>query len=94
MAATLFLVLLGLGVFFVAPILYLQRINRLLTETPHQVGRLRGEPWDPELLRKTYEALGKSPINFDGRLPPKLDRRYIVTGGNGRCPSSMSVSCY
>lgn len=94
MAATLFLVLLGLGVFFVALILYLLRTNRLLKETPHQVGRLRGEPWDPELLRKTYEALEKSPINFDECLPPKLDRRYIVTGGNGRSPPSMGVSWY
>ncbi|KAF4436616.1 cholesterol dehydrogenase [Fusarium acutatum] len=82
MATTLFLVLLGLGVFFVALVLYLRRINRLLKETPHQVGQLRGKPWDPELLRQTYEALEKSPINFNGHLPPKLDRRYIVTGGN------------
>ncbi|KAF5569532.1 cholesterol dehydrogenase [Fusarium phyllophilum] len=83
MVAPLALLFLGLGVFFVALILYLRRINRLLKETPHQVGQLRGKPWTPELLRQTYEALEKSPINFDGRLPSKLDRRYIVTGGNG-----------
>ncbi|KAJ4032512.1 hypothetical protein NW761_011964 [Fusarium oxysporum] len=83
MAAKLFLVLLGLGVFFVALGLYLRRINRLLKETPPQVGQLRGKPWTPELLRHTYEVLEKSPINFNGRLPPKLNRRYIVTGGNG-----------
>ncbi|ENH75364.1 3 beta-hydroxysteroid dehydrogenase type 7 [Fusarium oxysporum f. sp. cubense race 1] len=83
MAAKLFLVLLELGVFFVALGLYLRRINRLLKETPPQVGQLRGKPWTPELLRHTYEVLEKSPINFDGRLPPKLNRRYIVTGGNG-----------
>jgi hypothetical protein len=89
MASTPILVLLGLGVFFVALILYLRRINRLLNETPHQVGQLRGEPWTPELLRQTYETLEKSPINFGGLLPPKLDRRYIVTGGNGRSPPSI-----
>ncbi|EMT71015.1 3 beta-hydroxysteroid dehydrogenase type 7 [Fusarium odoratissimum] len=83
MAAKLFLVFLRLGVFFVALGLYLRRINRLLKETPPQVGQLRGKPWTPELLRHTYEVLEKSPINFDGRLPPKLNRRYIVTGGNG-----------
>lgn len=89
MAAKLFLVFLGLSMFFVALGLYLRRINRLLKETPPQVGQLRGKPWTPELLRHTYEVLEKSPINFDGRLPPKLNRRYIVTGGNGRFSPSM-----
>ncbi|KAF4958380.1 hypothetical protein FGADI_2546 [Fusarium gaditjirri] len=82
MATKLFLVFLALGVFLGAPLLYFQRINHLLEATPPQVGQLKGNPWKPELLRHTYEILEKSPINFDGRLPPKLNRRYIVTGGN------------
>ncbi|KAF5595147.1 cholesterol dehydrogenase [Fusarium subglutinans] len=53
MASTLFLVLLELGVFFVALILYLRRINRLLKETPQHIGQLRGKPWTPELLSQT-----------------------------------------
>ncbi|KAF9774769.1 hypothetical protein IL306_007199 [Fusarium sp. DS 682] len=83
MATKLVLASLGLGLFFVALVLYLQRINRLLKETPHEVGQLRDKPWTPELLKKTYETLEKSPLDLNGRLPPKLDRRYIVTGGNG-----------
>ncbi|KAF4336104.1 cholesterol dehydrogenase [Fusarium beomiforme] len=83
MAAQLLLVPVCLSGFFVALVLYLWHINRLLKETPREVGQLRGKPWTPEWLRQTYEALKKSPVGLNGRLPPKLDRRYIVTGGNG-----------
>ncbi|KAK5625744.1 hypothetical protein RRF57_001460 [Xylaria bambusicola] len=62
---------------------YLVRVNQQLSGTPEEVRRLSGSRWTPELLRKTYERLQQHPIDYTHKLPPKLDRRYIVTGGSG-----------
>ncbi|KAI0517882.1 hypothetical protein F5B22DRAFT_602841 [Xylaria bambusicola] len=62
---------------------YLVRVNRQLSGTPEEVRRLSGSRWTPELLKKTYERLQQHPIDYTHKLPPKLDRRYIVTGGSG-----------
>ncbi|KAI0391536.1 NAD(P)-binding protein [Xylariaceae sp. FL0594] len=63
--------------------LYLFRVNQQLSGTPDEVRRLSGPRWTPELLRETYERLERDPIDYTDRLPPRLDRRYIVTGGSG-----------
>ncbi|KAI0876219.1 hypothetical protein GGS24DRAFT_452445 [Hypoxylon argillaceum] len=62
---------------------YLVRINQQLSGTPEEVRRLAGPRWTPDLLKKTYERLQRHPIDYTRKLPPKLDRRYIVTGGSG-----------
>ncbi|KAB5546959.1 hypothetical protein GE09DRAFT_1174829 [Coniochaeta sp. 2T2.1] len=67
-------------------LLYLFQINRLLSGTPEEVRRLSPTRWTEETLIETYKNLEKSPITtetYAGQLPPKLDRRYIVTGGSG-----------
>ncbi|KAI0189088.1 hypothetical protein EV127DRAFT_110778 [Xylaria flabelliformis] len=66
-----------------ATLAYLVRVNRLLSGTPEEVTRLAGPRWTPDLLKKTYERLEKHPIDFTNKLPPKLDRRYVITGGSG-----------
>ncbi|KAI1171613.1 NAD(P)-binding protein [Nemania sp. FL0916] len=68
---------------FVAIIAYLVRVNQQLSGTPEEVRRLVGPMWTPELLRKTYERLQRNPIEYAHKLPPRLERRYIVTGGSG-----------
>ncbi|KAJ4258160.1 hypothetical protein NW762_008301 [Fusarium torreyae] len=73
----------GLLVLATTLLLYLVRINHLLKSTPPEVRRLSNERWTPELLRKVYNDLEKHPVDYNNKLPPKLDRRYIVTGGNG-----------
>jgi len=65
-------------------ILYLCHVNYILKQTPEEVRRLYSKRWTPALLSETYEKLEECPIDFYKDLPPKLDRRYIVTGGNGR----------
>ncbi|KAF5027614.1 hypothetical protein F66182_285 [Fusarium sp. NRRL 66182] len=72
-----------LGVFVIVLLLYITRLNSLLKSTPNEVQGLSSEPWTPELLRKTYDVLEETPIETNDQLPPKLNRRYIVTGGNG-----------
>ncbi|KAI1305062.1 hypothetical protein F5Y03DRAFT_356404 [Xylaria venustula] len=64
-------------------LLYLFRVNQQLSGTPEDVRRLAGSRWTPDLLQKTYERLEKHPIDYTHKLPPRLHRRYIVTGGSG-----------
>ena len=51
---------------------------------PEEMERLVGEPWTPRLLREKYDELQRRPIDYTSQLPPRLDRRYIVTGGSGK----------
>lgn len=73
-------ILLGLAV------LYLVNLNRLLSITPDEVKKLAGDRWTDDQVKKTYERLRNNPIttaSYASQLPPKLNRRYIVTGGSG-----------
>ncbi|KAI1759157.1 NAD(P)-binding protein [Hypoxylon sp. FL1150] len=63
--------------------LYLYRVNQLLNGTPDEVRKLAGSRWTPDQLRETYRKLQEKPIDYTDKLPPKLDRRYVVTGGSG-----------
>ena len=63
--------------------LYLFHINHIMKGVPEDVQKLAGSPWTATDLRRTYKTLSASPIDYHTKLPPKLDRRYIVVGGNG-----------
>ncbi|KAJ4003913.1 hypothetical protein NW752_012050 [Fusarium irregulare] len=67
----------------VIAVLYLCHVNYILKQTPDEVRRLSSKRWTPALLSETYEKLEECPVDFYKDLPPRLDRRYIVTGGNG-----------
>jgi hypothetical protein len=62
---------------------YLLRVNHLLKGVPSDVQKLSSSRWTAEQLRKAYDELQQQPINWTHKLPAKLERRYIVTGGNG-----------
>lgn len=67
-------------------VLYLINLNRLLSVTPDEVKKLAGDRWTDDQVKKTYERLRQTPIttsSYASQLPPKLNRRYIVTGGSG-----------
>lgn len=71
-----------------APIIilaYLARVNHQLSGTPKEVRRLAGTRWTPDILREAYKRLEQHPIDYTHKLPPRLDRRYVVTGGSGEC---------
>ena len=76
----------------ITAILYLRHVNYILKQTPDEVRRLSSKRWTPALLSDVYEKLEECPIDFYKNLPPKLDRRYIVTGGNGRSQSVTNAS--
>ncbi|KAK4451537.1 hypothetical protein QBC34DRAFT_57388 [Podospora aff. communis PSN243] len=69
-------------------IVYLARLNEILRGTPDDVKKLSPSRWSESvpLLRETYRRLEAEPIttnSYAQRIPPKLERRYIVTGGSG-----------
>ncbi|KAI1100560.1 NAD(P)-binding protein [Jackrogersella minutella] len=66
-----------------ALVIYLFRVNQLLGGTPDEVRKLSGSRWTPAQLKGTYERLQEKPIDYTDKLPPKLQRRYVVTGGSG-----------
>ncbi|KEY70839.1 hypothetical protein S7711_08538 [Stachybotrys chartarum IBT 7711] len=64
-------------------LIYLARINYLLKQVPVEVQKFLGPEWTAERLKRTYRELEEHPITFHSGIPPKLERRYVVTGGNG-----------
>ena len=64
-------------------LMYLVQVNYLLKGIPSEVQKLSGPRWKTEQLKRMYDELDEHPIDYTSRLPPRLDRRYIVTGGNG-----------
>jgi nucleoside-diphosphate-sugar epimerase len=69
---------------------YLARLNHLLLATPDEIEPLSPTRWPEDLLQQTYQRLKASPIttsSYAHRIPPKLDRRYVVTGGSGEFPA-------
>lgn len=67
-------------------ILYLANLNRLLNSTPPEVQNLVPRRWNKAEINETYGRLRKSPFttaSYAAELPPRLQRRYVVTGGSG-----------
>ncbi|KAK8254144.1 hypothetical protein IWZ00DRAFT_487518 [Phyllosticta capitalensis] len=63
--------------------LYLWHVNRGLGGSPQVVDRVAVKPWTEKELREAYHKLREHPIDVTPHLPPKQQRRYIVTGGTG-----------
>jgi hypothetical protein len=64
-------------------VLYLVHINKLLKDVPKEIQEIADLPWTTQQLKNTYDELRETPMDYTNKLPPKLNRRYIVTGGNG-----------
>ncbi|KAI1459761.1 NAD(P)-binding protein [Annulohypoxylon moriforme] len=73
----------ALGTVLALVVLYLYRVNQLLSGTPDEIRKLSGSRWTPNQLKATYKRLQDNPIDYTDKLPPKLERRYVVTGGSG-----------
>ncbi|KAG8161318.1 hypothetical protein KVR01_009582 [Diaporthe batatas] len=74
------------GTLLLLALAYLINLNRLLSTTPGEVKNLAGDRWTDEQIKKTYERLRQDPIttaSYAAQLPPRLSRRYLVTGGSG-----------
>lgn len=66
---------------------YFIRLDQVLGGTPDEVRKLAQRRWTRADLLDTYERLEKRPFtteNYAQQIPPKLERRYIITGGSGK----------
>jgi hypothetical protein len=76
-------------------VLYLALVNQRMRSVPEDVLKLKQPSWTEKMLKETYARLEKNPVNVEttkAGLPPKLDRRYIVTGGCGMCSPNLTQS--
>ncbi|KAL8383444.1 hypothetical protein RB595_010577 [Gaeumannomyces hyphopodioides] len=67
-------------------LLYLVVLNWAMCRTPAQMRRVAQRPWTKKRLNTQYVRLRRKPITIAStaaQLAPKLDRRYVVTGGSG-----------
>ncbi|KXX74087.1 3beta-hydroxysteroid-dehydrogenase/decarboxylase isoform 2 [Madurella mycetomatis] len=74
------------GLLVLVLVAYLARLNQLLRSTPDEIRRLNPAGWTREQILAAYQRLESNPITtstYAQRIPPKLGRRYIVTGGSG-----------
>lgn len=72
------------GLLLAFTVVYLVRINSLLKGVPPEVKQLMSPRWTKDDLEKTYRALEKQSLDYVAKIPPKQNRRYVVTGGNGK----------
>ena len=66
-----------------AAFLYLYHVNRAMVQVPEEVRRVSPHRWTVEEIQAAYEKAVDSPADMVGSIPPKQNRRYIVTGGSG-----------
>ncbi|ORY66046.1 uncharacterized protein BCR38DRAFT_339266 [Pseudomassariella vexata] len=71
------------SVLLVFSVAYLWRLNNALTTTPPEMLALTPRRWTTEEISQTYQRVKANPVDWSKHLPPKLNRRYIITGGSG-----------
>ncbi|OTB08881.1 hypothetical protein M426DRAFT_316907 [Hypoxylon sp. CI-4A] len=62
---------------------WILKLNSTMKQTPPEMLAASPHRWTEEEMRDTYQHIKANPIDWAQHLPPKLDRRYIVTGGSG-----------
>jgi hypothetical protein len=76
-------------------LVYLAFVNYLLKGVPSEVEKLSSPRWTTDKLKMTYDELDEQSIDYTKKLPPRLSRRYIVVGGNGKTtlttPAYMTI---
>lgn len=74
---------LAAAVLFALGAAYLWRLNKVMSQTPPDAVRASPYRWADTEVRDTYKRIKTKPIDWTKHLPPKANRRYIVTGGSG-----------
>lgn len=65
-------------------VLYLLKLNWVLSHTPQEVVDRAGEPLTREYIKDVFERVKKDGFGSEEKLPPRKDRRYIIVGGSGK----------
>ncbi|KAI2640797.1 NAD(P)-binding protein [Hypomontagnella submonticulosa] len=68
---------------FVVAVAWVLKLNSTMKQTPPEVLRASPHRWTNQEVKDTYQRIKAKPIDWTKHLPPKLDRRYIITGGSG-----------
>jgi hypothetical protein len=74
-----------ISLFFLLVVLYLVQLNTKMSGTPEEALKISPHRWTKDEILETYERIAERPIDSRSHLPPKLGRRYIVTGSSGKC---------
>lgn len=77
--------LISISLFIILIVLYLIQLNTKMSGTPEEALKISPHRWTTNEIRETYERISQKPIDLKPYLPPKLGRRYIVTGSSGKC---------
>ncbi|KAI1134455.1 NAD(P)-binding protein [Hypoxylon sp. FL0543] len=72
-----------IGAFLAIGVAWVWKLNSAMKQTPPEVLAVSPHRWTEQEIRDTYQRIKDNPIDWRKHLPPKLDRRYIVTGGSG-----------
>jgi hypothetical protein len=56
-----------------------------MSGTPEEALKISPHRWTKDEILETYKRIAERPIDSKSHLPPKLGRRYIVTGSSGKC---------
>ncbi|KAI0173346.1 NAD(P)-binding protein [Hypoxylon sp. FL1284] len=64
-------------------IAWVSKLNSAMKQTPPEVLAASPHRWTDKEVRETYQRIKANPIDWKSHLSPKLDRRYVVTGGSG-----------
>ncbi|KAI0404311.1 3-beta hydroxysteroid dehydrogenase/isomerase [Xylaria palmicola] len=71
------------AVLFILGVAYLWRLNKVMGQTPP--GAVHASPyrWADHEIKETYKRTKAKAFDWTKHLPPKANRRYVVTGGSG-----------
>ncbi|KAI2614018.1 NAD(P)-binding protein [Hypoxylon fragiforme] len=73
----------AIAALIIIAVAWVWKLNSALKETPPEVLAASPRRWTDQEIMETYERLKTNPLTWKKHLPPKLERRYIVTGGSG-----------
>ncbi|KAI1382451.1 NAD(P)-binding protein [Hypoxylon crocopeplum] len=73
----------AIATLFAIGVAWLWKLNSAMKQTPPEVLAVSPHRWTEQEIRETYQRIKADPIDWTKALPPKLDRRYVITGGCG-----------
>jgi nucleoside-diphosphate-sugar epimerase len=68
---------------FAIGVAYLWRLNKVMGQTPPEAVHASPYRWADHEIKDTYKRIKAKPIDWTKHLPPKANRRYVITGGSG-----------
>ncbi len=79
------------GVLSLLGFAWVLKLNNTMKQTPPEVLAISPHRWTDQEIKETYQRIKSKSIDWSQRLPPKLDRRYVITGGCGGVGGQMII---